>query len=249
MQFAPDILNSTRKPLLGLFLLAMLAGCAENEFGVEPTRETSAAQKMAELKVNLKRDPNDGTSLKEIGDMQAANGQWSQAMGAYREALLVQPSDRDARLGYGEGQLAVGDYAGALSTAEKAGGSDIRVLLLRSGALAGLNRLGEARGVLDSASAAAPRNLDVRTNIAIVGALSRDPQAYAIARAAAFAPDSEYSHRRNLVLVGGIAGQDANARQDGIQLGLGSEEIGDILAVGRRARVQGMAAFGVLAGG
>lgn len=243
------VLSARRRALPALVALAILAGCAESQFGIEPTPQTSAAQRMAELRQDLGRDPNDGAALKEIGDMEARMGQWNQAMGAYREALLVQPRDREARLGYGEGQLALGDYTGALATAEQAGGSDIRVMLLQAGALAGMNRLAEARQVLDRATTAAPRNLDVRMNIAIVAGLSRDPQAYPIARAAAFAPDSEYGHRRNLILVGGMTQMDQIARQDGAQLGLDPEEIAQILAVGRRARTQGMAAFGVQAGG
>ena len=99
-----------------------------------------------------------------------------------------------------------------------------------------------------AASSANPRDLDLRSNIAIVAALGSDPQAYAIARAAAFAPDATHAHRRNLVLVGGMTGQDRPAREDGLQLGLDAQEITDILAVGRRARSQGMSAFGVLAG-
>lgn len=228
--------------------LSLVAGCAESEFGAQASRPTTASERISELRGDLKRNPNDTVALKEIGDMRASMGQWGQSMGAYREALLISPSDREARLGLGEGQLAVGDYAGALKTVEQAGGKDTRSMLLRAGALAGLDRLTEARAVLTLAGAAAPRNLDVRINTAIVAALSRDPQAYAIARAAAFAPDANPSHWRNMVLVGGISGQDTVARQDALQLGLGSEEIGDILAVGRRARTQGVRAFGVAVG-
>ncbi|AGT08864.1 hypothetical protein [Paracoccus aminophilus] len=234
--------------LLVVLMLTTLAGCADSEFGMQPSRATSGEQQMAELRSTLKRNPNDSKALKQIGDMQAKSGNWSQAMGAYREALLVNQRDSEARLGYGEGQLALGDYTGALATATEVGGTSIRVQQLRSGALAGLNRLGEARQVLEAASTSAPRNLDLRSNLAIIAALSRDPQAYAIARAAAFAPDSSYAHRRNLMLVGGMSGNDAVAKQDGAQLGLDPAEIGDIIAVGRRAKTQGMRAFGVLAG-
>lgn len=234
--------------LFALILLGLAAGCTQPGFGPSATPQTSAAQKMAELKLDLRRNPESGETLRKIGDMEAAAGNWNRSMGAYREALLVAPGDREARLGYGEAQLALGDYAGALNSARQAGGDDIRVTLLQSGALAGMNRLAEARRVLETASAANPRNLDLRSNIAIVAALGADPQAYAIARAAAFAPDATHAHRRNLVLVGGMTGQDRPAREDGLQLGLDAQEITDILAVGRRARSQGMSAFGVLAG-
>ena len=169
-------------------------------------------------------------------------------MGAYREALVVSPKDRESLLGYGEGQLALGDYSGALKTVSAIPGNDVRTLLLRAGALTGLNRLSEAEAVLNAARKANPRNLDVRSNIAIVFALSRNPQAYAVARAVAFAPDASYSHRRNLVLVGGIAGQEAVARRDGAELGVSPDEISQIIAIGRRARTEGISAFGILAG-
>ena len=224
-----------------------LAACTEGEFGQQPSRPTTKAQQLGELRVGLRKNPTDVTALKKIGDIEAGSGRWNEAMGAYREALVVSPSDRDAILGYGESQLALGDYAGALTMAQRAGGTDIRAKLLQAGALAGLNRLAEARAVLDQASQMNPRDLDVRSNIALVAALSRDPQAYAIGRAVAFAPDSTHAHKRNLVLVGGIMGQEAVARQDGLQLGLGSDAVNQILAVGRRAKTQGMRAFAVLA--
>ena len=248
-------MSATSFPKAPLFRLApallvalALAGCADDNssFGPEPSRPLTASQRMGELQVALRRNPNDVETLKEYGKIQADLGQWSQSMGAYREALLVKPDDRDAVMGYGRAQLAVGDYAGALSMAQKAGGSDLPVLLLKSGALTGLNRLAEARAVLDAATRMHPRDLDVRSNIAIIAGLTGDPQAYGIARAAAFAPDSSYSHRRNLILVGGMTRQDATARADGQQLGLAREEIGDILAVGHRARTQGMRAFGIM---
>ena len=109
-----------------------------------------------------------------------------------------------------------------------------------------MNRLTEARTELTTAQQIAPRDLDVRSNLALVAALQGDATAYAIGRAVAFAPDAEYSHIRNMVLVGGITGNDASARNDAERRGLDPAEIGDILAVGRRARTQGMRAFTVL---
>lgn len=234
---------------MALTALALISGCTEAEFGGDTSRPTSAAQQMAQLRYDIQRDPNNVEALKEIGDLQAGQGQWSQAMGAYREALVVSPKDRDALLGYGEGQLALGDYSGALKTVTAIQVQDVRAMLLRAGALAGLNRLSEARTVLNRAQKTNPRDLDVRSNLSLVSALSQDPQAYPIARAVAFAPDASYSHRRNLVLVGGIAGQEAAARRDGAQLDIGSDEIGQIITIGRRARSQGISAFGILAGG
>ena len=233
------------RTLAALSLLAA-AGCNDPAFGVSETRQTSAVQRIAELRHDLRRNPADTGVLNEMGKIYADQGLWSESMGAYREALIVSPGDRQMLLGYGRGQLAQGDYAGALRTAQQAGGGDIPVLLLRSGALTGMGQLSEARSVLETARGLNPRDLDVRSNIALVAALQGDASAYAIGRAVAFAPDSTFSHVRNLMLIGGITGNVDNARDDGERRGLDAAEIADILAVGRRARTQGMQAITVL---
>lgn len=233
------------RTLAALSLLAA-AGCNDPAFGVAETRQTSAVQRIAELRHDLRRNPADTGVLNEMGKIYADQGLWSESMGAYREALIVSPGDRQMLLGYGRGQLAQGDYAGALRTAQQAGGGDIPVLLLRSGALTGMGQLSEARSVLETARGLNPRDLDVRSNIALVAALQGDASAYAIGRAVAFAPDSTFSHVRNLMLIGGITGNVANAQDDGERRGLDAAEIADILAVGRRARTQGMRAITVL---
>ncbi|MFI0397167.1 tetratricopeptide repeat protein [Paracoccus jiaweipingae] len=245
-RFAHPIGLLVRLGLAGGAVVALTA-CNDPNFGMAETTTTSAAQRVGQLKAELRSRPNDTRVLAEIGRIYADQGFWTESMGAYREALIVTPGQRDLVLGYGRAQLALGDYAGALKSAQQAGGGDVDVLLLRAGALAGLGQLGKARGVLDAARGLNPRDLDVRSNIAVVAALSGDPQAYAIARAVAFAPDAQNRHIRNMILVGGITGMDGNARSDAEQRGMDPAEIGDILAVGRRARVQGMRAFTVLA--
>ncbi|MFV0386021.1 tetratricopeptide repeat protein [Paracoccus sp. (in: a-proteobacteria)] len=234
--------------MCGSIAAVFLTGCTEGDFGEQPSRPATTEQRLGMLKYDLQKNPDSAASLKEYGDIQAGLGQWNQAMGAYREALLVAPGDREALLGYGEAQLALGDYAGALDTTNKAGGGDLRSALLQSGALAGLNQLDQARTVLEAAAKSYPRNLDVRSNLGIVAALQQDPMAYGIARAAAFAPDASYTHRRNLILVGGITGAEGNARADGPQLGLEAADVSGIIGIGRRARTQGASAFGVIPG-
>ncbi|MBK4214338.1 hypothetical protein JJJ17_00215 [Paracoccus caeni] len=206
----------------------------------------SQQEKLAQLQSSIKDRPNNVAALKEFGALQAEMGEWSRAMGAYREALLISPNDRDAKIGYGEAQLGLGDFQGALDTGTSIGGNTLQVQQLRAGALAGLSRFDEARAILDALHQSHPRNLDVRSNLALVMGLQRDPAAYGIARAAAFAPDAEFTHVRNLVLIGGMVQNDSAARSDAAQLGLASDEVGEILAVGRRARTQGMSAFGVI---
>lgn len=246
--------QSSRRALsvspLRLSLVVALAGltgaCTDPAFGVAETRQTTAVERVVELRGTLRTNPTDTAALTRLGDLYADQGMWPESMGAYREALIVAPGDRNLLLGYGRGQLAVGDFAGALRTATQAGDQDVRGMLLKAGALTGLNQLAPARALLERAQRTAPRDLDVRSNISLVAALQRDPAAYAIARAAAFAPDAEYSHIRNLVLVGGITGNDGAATEDGERRGLDPAEIGGILTVGHRARTQGMGAVTVL---
>lgn len=234
------------RALSALALAGLLQGCTDPNFGVAETRQTTAVQRVVELRRELRSNPSDAATLKKLGDLYADQGMWSESMGAYREALIVSPGSRDLLLGYGRGQLALGDFGGALTTAGQAGGDDVRVALLRAGGLAGVGRLAEARATLDKARQMAPRDLDVRSNLSLVAALQRDPQAYAIARATAFAPDADFSHIRNMVLVGGITGNDGAARGDGERRGLEPAEIGGILEVGHRARYEGMRAVTVL---
>lgn len=232
--------------LCGVAALTLISGCAEGQFGASPPRMVNDQERLGQLQSKIRRSPNDTAALNEYGQLQAANSQWNQAMGAYREAMLISPANRESRLGYGEAQLALGDFPGALVTADQLGATDVRTRQLRAGALTGLNRLSEARQLLETTSRQEPRNLDVRSNLALVLALSRDPTAYGIARAAAFAPDADFTHVRNLILVAGVVGAEAQARTDGATLGLESSEVNEILAVGRRARTHGMSAFGIV---
>lgn len=236
-----------RRLALALGLVPLLAACTDPNFGLAESRPTTATQQLGELKGQLRSQPSNADTLKKIGKLQAAQSYWPESMGAYREALIVAPGDREALLGFGNAQLAMGDYNGALQTAANAGGADIEVLILKSGAMAGLGQLPQARAILEQAQAINPRDLDVRNNIALVAALSGDPTAYAMARSVAFAPDATPRHILNLPVVGGITGNDAAARTDASRLGVQPEEIGDLIAVGRRARLQGLQALSVLA--
>ncbi|ARJ70464.1 tetratricopeptide repeat protein [Paracoccus contaminans] len=229
-----------------MMLAALTSACNDPNFGVAETRQTTAVERVVELRRALKTNPADTAALSRLGDLYADQGMWAESMGAYREALILSPSDRNLVLGYGRGQLAVGDFGGALKTAAQAGDSDVRGMLLKAGALAGAGQLAQSRALLERARAIAPRDLDVRSNLSLVAALQRDPTAYGIARAAAFAPDADFSHIRNMVLVGGITGNDGSAAQDGERRGLDPSEIGGILSVGHRARTQGMSAVTVL---
>ena len=223
-----------------------LAGCV-GTFGPSPSQLSTSNSKIASLTQDLKKRPNDVGTLRNLGQEYAGIGRWHESLGAYREALILNQKDREAVLGFARAQIATGDYAGALRHAELALASkaDARALLLKGGALVGLNRLSEARVVLRQAVDMNPRDLDLRSDLALAEAMAKDPSAYGLARSAAFAPDADIRHMRNLVLVGGILGVTAEATRDAGLLGIPPEEAKAIIAIGTRARNEGMRAFGV----
>ena len=233
-------------------LLALIvAGCAEQNalLDRESMGLVSSADRVAQLKAQLAANPNDAALLRAIGVEYARQARWTESAGAYREALLVAPSDRAAVLGYGRALMGGRDFAAAREAGLAALRSrrDREALMLAGVALAAERRTQDSRTLLSEALALAPRDLAVRTNLALAAALAGDPTAYGEMRTVAFAPDADLRHRRNLVLVGGILGFEDQARAEAPTLGIGAEEAAAILAIGRRARSEGAAAFGVAA--
>ena len=236
--------NRTAAALVAL----LLAGCgAQDGFRGEGLSLVSSTDRVAELRGQLAARPNDVRLLRSIGDEYARLARWSESAGAYREALLVAPGDREAALGYGRALVGGRSFAAAsrygLSALESR--RDREALMLAGVALAAERRTADAEALLTEALALRPRDLAVRTNLAITQALAGDPNGYGQMRSTAYAPDADVRHRRNLVLVAGILGLDAQGRSDGRAFGLPEQEISAILAIGRQARTQGASAFGV----
>ena len=236
-----------RRLTTALAVLAAVAGCDATTLGRSVGPGLGAEQRIATFRAALARDPNDAAALRGIGDEHFARADWSLAAGAYREALIVAPRDRATGIRYSVTLAAQRDYATALAQAQRAlaGGSDVGALMATAIALNGTRRHGEARALLDRAVAAAPRDLDVRNNLALTMALMGDTTGYAVQRAVAFAPDADVRHRRNLFLVGSILGLEERTRPDGAALGVDDATIGAIYEIGRRARGQGVDAFGI----
>ena len=237
---------------IAVALLALLVGgCAEQETRLarESMGLVSSADRVAQLKAQLAARPNDARLLRAIGVEYARQARWTESAGAYREALLVAPSDRAAVLGYGRALVGGRNFAAARDAglAALAGRRDREALMLAGVALAAERRTQDARTLLAEALALAPRDLAARTNLALALALAGDASAYGQMHMVAFAPDADLRHRRNLVLIGGILGLEDRARADGATLGIGAEEASAILAIGRRARTEGASAFGVAA--
>jgi tetratricopeptide (TPR) repeat protein len=232
-------------------VLAFVAGCDAGEFGRAAGPATTSDQRVASFRAQLASRPDDVKALIGIGDEYARQSEWARASGAYREALIVDAGNAQALVGYSSAQAGLGEYASALSNAQAAVGqrANVEAIMAAATALNGQGRHGEARGLLDQALAANPRDLDVRNNMALTLALAKNSAAYQMQRSVAFAPDADFRHRRNFYLIAAMLGQEAAAKNDGASLGLSADEIQSVTSIGRKARTQGMRAFGVTSKG
>ena len=76
-----------------------------------------------------------------------------------------------------------------------------------SGAEIGSRQFAQARESFDAASALAPDDLDIRTNLALAAALEgQENKAIDVARSVVTSPGAQARHRRNLMIVYGLLG-------------------------------------------
>ena len=214
---------------------------------VEFSRSATPEARIAALRSRLKQSPGSTATLAALGMEYEKAGDWDAAAAAYRELLILAPSNHTALVGYASAQVARGDYSDAYSHAAKAMSvrPNIDSLMVAGTALDGLGRQAEAQALYRQALAKSPRDLDIRNNLALSRALSGDPDAYAMMRAVAQAPDADIRHKSNLVLVAAILGREGDGRTDGERLGVGKKDIETILRLGARARTEGPNIFGV----
>lgn len=151
----------------------------------------------------------DAAAQVRLGDAYTRAGKTDQAIQAYRAALAVAPENPDALLGLGSAQLKAGDAESAVAPLAKA------APVVKS--MAGYNRLGlaqtltgqfaQAHESFDAASALAPDDLDIRTNLALAAALEgQETKAIDVARSVVASPGAQARHRRNLMIVYGLLG-------------------------------------------
>lgn len=221
-----------------------LAACATPQFGRGVAPATTSDERIAFLTSELRQRPGDVSLLNGIGAEYVRQGYWPQAAGAFREVLLVNPANRDALVGFGKAQAALGSYGDALSHADRAGAS-AEARNLRGIALTGLRRFAEAATTFEDAFAANPRDLDTRNNLALSLALAGNAEGYNVAKGVAFAPGSDVRHHRNFYLVAAMLGRESEARREGASLGVDDGTIEGITRIGRQARAEGVAAFGM----
>jgi Flp pilus assembly protein TadD len=151
----------------------------------------------------------DATAQVRLGDAYTRAGKTDQAIRAYRAALAVAPDNPDALLGLGSALLKAGDADGAVEALAKV------APIIKT--MAAYNRLGlaqtltgqfaQAHESFDAASALAPEDLDIRTNLALAAALEgQETKAIDVARSVVTSPGAQARHRRNLMIVYGLLG-------------------------------------------
>src|SRR5262249_18241435 len=152
----------------------------------------------------------DAAAQLRLGDAYMRGGKTDQAIQAYRAALASAPDNPDALLGLGTALVKSGDPDGAVVALAK-----VAPIV---NTMSAYNRLGvaqtlagsfaQAQESFDAASALAPDDLDIRTNLALAAALDgQEIKAIEATRAVVASPGAEARHRRNLVIVFGLLGR------------------------------------------
>ena len=157
----------------------------------------------------------DAAAQARLGDAYTRAGRTDQAIQAYRAALALAPENPDALLGLGSALVKAGDADGAVVVLAK-----VAPIV---NTMTAYNRLGVAQTLVgqfaqaqqsfDAASALAPGDLDVRTNLALAAALDgQEAKAIEAARAVVTSPGAEARHRRNMMIVYGLLGRADEGR-------------------------------------
>jgi Flp pilus assembly protein TadD len=174
----------------------------------------------------------DATAQVRLGDAYTRAGKTDQAIRAYRAALAVAPDNPDALLGLGSALVKAGDADGAVEALAKV------APIIKT--MAAYNRLGlaqtltgqfaQAHQSFEAASALAPDDLDIRTNLALAAALEgQETKAIDVARSVVTSPGAEARHRRNLMIVYGLLGLTDEGRAAAPK-GLSANEVKKLLA-------------------
>lgn len=175
---------------------------------------------------------NDAAAQVRLGDAYTRAGKTDQAIQAYRAALAVAPDNPDVLLGLGSAQLKAGDAEAAVVALAKV------APIVKT--MAAYNRLGlaqtltgqfaQAHQSFDAASALAPDDLDIRTNLALAAALEgQETKAIDVARSVVTSPGAQARHRRNLMIVYGLLGLVDEGRASAPK-GLSANEAKKLLA-------------------
>lgn len=175
---------------------------------------------------------SDTATQMRLANAYARAGKTDQAIQAYRAVLTASPNNPDALLGLGSALVRAGDADGAVVELAK--------VAPMVNTMTAYNRLGvaqtlagqfaQAQQSFDAASALAPDDLDVRTNLALAAALDgQEARAIHATRGVVGSPGAEARHRRNLMIVYGLLGRADEGRATAPK-GLSANEAKKLLA-------------------
>jgi Flp pilus assembly protein TadD len=156
----------------------------------------------------------DAPAFIRLGNARLGSGDANGAVLAFRQALMKEPHNPDALLGFGTAQLRLGNASSAANALKDAAP-------LRKTAST-YSKLGTAYSLLGQTSAAEtafsqalqlePGNLDIQSNQAMALALGGSPdRAVTLLRTIIRSPLAMPGHYRNLLLALVLAGQDQEA--------------------------------------
>jgi Flp pilus assembly protein TadD len=156
------------------------------------------------------------TAQMSLGEAYLRHSQIAAAIAAYKAALARDPRSTEAQLGLGLAELRGGNV--------EAGLANLRAAAPRANTAVGYNRLAAAEAMVGEVEAArasfqkalslAPGDLDLKTNLALLAALSGQGEtAVAAMQDVVRAAAAQAGHERNYVLVLGLAGREADARR------------------------------------
>jgi Flp pilus assembly protein TadD len=175
----------------------------------------------------------------QLGDACLRARRPTEAIGAYRAALAINPDDAMAQLGLGTVLTQRGDLEKGLVALAKA------APFVNTGAA--YNRLGVAQTMAGKFSEAqqsfkkglgvAPSDIDIATNLALAAALEGNADtAASLTDQIATSPAAKSVHRRNLVIVLGIIGKSSHDARAVAPDGLSQSEFN--LLFGRAASIR-----------
>ncbi|MFC7399055.1 tetratricopeptide repeat protein [Chelatococcus sp. GCM10030263] len=164
------------------------------------------------------RAATDGSAAAQIrlGEAYLRHGQIASAIAAYKAALARDPGSMEAELGLGLAELRSGDVGAGLA--------HLRAAAPKMNTAVAYNRLAAAEAMVGEVEAArasfqmalslAPGDLDLKTNLALLAAVTgRGEDAIAGMQDVVRAAAAQAGHERNYVLVLGLAGREADARR------------------------------------
>jgi Flp pilus assembly protein TadD len=181
------------------------------------------------------------TAYVQLGDACLRARQFTEAIGAYRAALAINPDDPEAQLDLGTALTQRGDLENGLAALAKA------APLVNTGAA--YNRLGvaqtmagkfaEAQETFEKGLGVSPADIDITTNLALAAALAGNTdKAASLTDQVATSPAAGLVHRRNLILVLGMIGRSSHDARAVAPDGLSQSEFNRLF--GRAASIRGI---------